>query len=117
MLRSLLTLTILAATPLRADPPMIEGATAERSGMGWRFEVTVRHADEGWGHYVDGWAILDETGKKIAYRKLHHPHVNEQPFTRSLPSVMVPDGTRKIYIQAFCSTGGKSEKFKVKLKP
>ena len=120
MLRlALLPLTILlCAGSLRADPPEVVSAHAEKSGMGWRIEVTLRHDDTGWDHYADGWEVLDEAGNRIGLRKLHHPHVNEQPFTRSLPSVMIPDGVRKIFIVAHCSKGdARSEPFAVELDP
>ncbi len=89
-----------------AGPPEILAIQASQSGMGWRFDVTLRHADTGWEHYADGWEILDADGNQLGYRKLHHPHVHEQPFTRSLSSVMLPDGTRTVYVRAKCSVAG-----------
>ena len=99
-------LLICSATTTLADAPEIVSVSAERSGMGWRIDVTIRHNDTGWDHYADGWEILDANGKRLGLRKLMHPHVDEQPFTRSLRSVMVPDGTEVIYIRARCSTDG-----------
>lgn len=99
-----------------ADPPEVVEVQAERSGMGWRIDVTLRHGDTGWDHYADGWEILDANGKRLGLRKLMHPHVEEQPFTRSLRSVMVPDGTSVVYIRARCSADGwHSEKIAVQL--
>ena len=46
----------------------------------YRFDVTLRHADEGWDHYADGWEIRDGDGVVLATRVLVHPHVDEQPF-------------------------------------
>jgi hypothetical protein len=85
--------------------------------MGWRFDVTIRHPDTGWDHYADGWEVLDSEGNRLGFRELMHPHVKEQPFTRSLKAVMVPDGTTTVYIRARCSKDGWSEdKVAVKLK-
>ena len=54
------------------------------SGENFRFSVTVEHADEGWDHYADRWEVVSEDGKTVyGTRVLAHPHVNEQPFTRS----------------------------------
>jgi hypothetical protein len=39
-------------------------------------------------------------------RDLAHPHGNDVPFTRSLSSVMIPDGTRKVLIRARCNRDG-----------
>ncbi|WP_375688049.1 hypothetical protein [Pseudooceanicola sp. LIPI14-2-Ac024] len=116
MIRALiLSLALLSPHALLADPPQIVAVKVRDSGMGWDISVTVQHNDTGWDHYASGWEVLDEAGNRLAYRKLHHPHVTEQPFTRSLHSVLLPDGTRKVYIVAHCSTGETSTPVKVKL--
>lgn len=86
--------------------PEIMGVRALQSGAAWRVEVTVLHPDTGWDHYVDGWEVLDKDGKRLGYRLLHHPHVNEQPFTRALDDLSLPDGTREIFVRAHCSVDG-----------
>ncbi len=104
------------ALPAMADSPLVEDVQMEKTGMGWRVSVTLSHADTGWDHFADSWRIEDAEGKVIAVRKLMHPHVEEQPFTRSLSSVMLPDGTREIYVRAHCSKGGwHDETTKVKI--
>jgi len=116
LLPPILLATILLATALRADPPRVLDAEAEKSGMGWRIEVTVEHKDTGWDDYANAWEVLDENGNQLALRELMHPHVNEQPFTRSLPLVMVPDGTRRVWIVAHASgDGAKSEAYALDL--
>jgi len=64
------------------------------------FNVTVRHADTGWDHYADQWEILTPDRKLIAKRVLYHPHVNEQPFTRSLSGVRIPPGIDRVIVRA-----------------
>jgi hypothetical protein len=87
--------------PAIAEEPVIEQVRVARDGQGlWRFDVTIRHPDTGWDHYADGWRILDMDGNELGMRVLLHPHVNEQPFTRSLGGVRIPDGTRQVQIQA-----------------
>ncbi|MCG7493821.1 hypothetical protein [Thalassobius sp. Cn5-15] len=100
-----------------ADAPEVLAVETQKSGMGWRFDVTIKHNDTGWDHYADAWEVLDQDGNRLGLRKLAHPHVEEQPFTRSLSSVMVPDGTRVVYVRASCSKGGwKSNTVAVELK-
>ncbi|MCA9394202.1 MAG: hypothetical protein KC900_08370 [Candidatus Omnitrophica bacterium] len=70
------------------------------------FWVTVRHADSGWDHYADRWEILAPDGEIIATRVLGHPHVNEQPFTRSLGGVIIPVGISDVRIRAHDSVHG-----------
>lgn len=104
-----LILTAFLATPVFADPPTIESVSASRSGDTWRFDVTIRHPDTGWDDYADGWRVLDMDGAELGMRVLHHPHVDEQPFTRSLSGVSIPEGTTQVQIQARDNVGGWSE--------
>ena len=79
---------LFLAFPSRAGEVEVVAAKARlvQSGAAsvWRFEVTLRHADAGWNHYSDSWEILAPDGKLLGRRVLLHPHVGEQPFTRSL---------------------------------
>lgn len=98
---------ILLAAPVRAGEADVVAAkvTPERGGR-YRFEVTVQHADEGWGHYADRWEVLDAEGHVLARRELRHPHVNEQPFTRALSEVELPKGTVRVRVRAHDSDHG-----------
>lgn len=97
--------TLMSSTAL-ADPPTVEEVRATQQGGAWRFDVTLSHPDTGWDHYADAWRILDMQGNQIAIRELAHPHVNEQPFTRSLSGVALPQGTTQVQIQARDTPGG-----------
>ena len=107
---------LIAAAPAFAEAPKVVKAVAHATGMGWNFDVTLAHPDTGWDHYADGWEIVDAEGQVFGTRILHHPHVEEQPFTRSLRQVMLPDGTREVFIRVKCSAHGwKDSGFKVSL--
>jgi hypothetical protein len=103
---ALLSPAALIASSAIADPPVIEKAVASVSANGWRFDVTLSHPDTGWEHYADGWRVLDMAGNELGLRVLVHPHVNEQPFTRSLGNVQIPSGTMQVQIQARCLVDG-----------
>lgn len=110
----------LALWPLLsvAESPEILDVKVTKTGMTWRMDVTIAHADTGWDHFADGWEVLDASGNRLGYRQLMHPHVEEQPFTRSLSSLVVPDGTREVFVRAHCSVKGWSEEWvRVKLDP
>jgi hypothetical protein len=66
----------------------------------YRFDVTVSHADEGWEHYADRWDIVAPDGKVLGTRVLYHPHVDEQPFTRSLDAVQIPPALNQVTVRA-----------------
>lgn len=64
-----------------------------------RFTATLKHNDEGWQHYANKFDIIVNK-KVIATRVLYHPHVNEQPFTRAISGVKIPNGTSTVTIRA-----------------
>lgn len=66
----------------------------------YKFDVTVLHKDTGWEHYANKWDVIDEKGEILGTRILHHPHVDEQPFTRSLSGVNIPKNIKKVVIRA-----------------
>jgi hypothetical protein len=95
------TLLLTASFSLSAGEAEIVTARAHPEGTGsYRFDVTLRHSDTGWDHYADGWEVLSPDGKVLGKRVLYHPHVDEQPFTRSLSEVKVPAGTDHVLIRA-----------------
>lgn len=65
-----------------------------------RFDVTVKHDDEGWKHYANRWEVLSPDGEILATRVLAHPHDNEQPFTRSLGNVKIPSDLVEVVVRA-----------------
>lgn len=70
------------------------------------FHVTVKHGDEGWDHYADRWEVADRNGNVIATRTLLHPHVNEQPFTRSLSKIRIDNNITQVLIRAHDNVHG-----------
>lgn len=66
----------------------------------YRFDVTLKHSDAGWDHYADKWQVVLPDGRVIGTRILAHPHVHEQPFTRSLSNVKIAADVKKVIIRA-----------------
>ena len=96
------TLALIISSNAFADDVRIKKASfhLEQDGI-WTVSVTLRHLDEGWKHYADEWRVVNaDNGKVLGARKLLHPHVNEQPFTRSLSNVPIPAEVRHVYIEA-----------------
>lgn len=104
-------LTILWSPPVAAGMADVIAAaiTPEaRSGGGSShgFSATIRHADTGWDHYADAFEILAPDGTVLGTRILAHPHENEQPFTRSLGGVVVPENVFQVIVRAHDSVHG-----------
>lgn len=81
------------------------GVEATAPGL-YRFDVTVRHPDTGWDHYADKWEVLAPDGRVLGTRILLHPHVEEQPFTRSLDRVRIPVDVRQVVVRAHDNVDG-----------
>lgn len=95
----------------------IVNVKAEKQKAGWLFNVTLKHADTGWEHYADAWRVVTKDGKELGTRTLFHPHVDEQPFTRSLRDVKIPSDASEVFVEAHDKVHGWSkQKFKVKIR-
>ncbi len=106
---------LLLGFPALADLPVVEDVVATRARDGWTFAVTLRHADEGWDHYADRWAVFAPDGRELGTRTLLHPHETEQPFTRSQSGIAIPDGTREAIVRGHDIMHGWGEGFAVAL--
>lgn len=86
----------------------VEFVRATQSADGtWRFDVTVRHPDTGWEDFADGWDVVLPNGTVIKpdpnspyTRLLLHPHVDEQPFTRSQSGIIIPEDVTQVTVRA-----------------
>lgn len=100
-------LALVASTgSLIADPAVVESVEMAKRGDGWTVHVTLSHGDTGWEYYADGWRVVLEDGTVLGTRELLHPHVNEQPFTRSLSGVVIPEGAAAVFIETSTNTDG-----------
>ena len=70
---------------------ILEAKLTQQSNNLWSLSVTLKHQDTGWDHYADNWRLVDANGIILGSRVLYHPHVNEQPFTRSLNGIQIPE--------------------------
>jgi len=109
-MRSVLALVLTVLIPLSLVTTVAVAGTADVVGVEvfklkkagdtvFRFKVTVRHGDEGWDHYADAWEVVGPNGTVLGRRVLLHPHVNEQPFTRSA-DITVPRSVTEVVVRA-----------------
>lgn len=94
------------STPAAADPAEVVDAEFRNSANGLTASVTIRHGDTGWDDYADGWRVETAEGQVLGTRVLLHPHVEEQPFTRSLPGVEIPPDTLEVFVRTRTSVTG-----------
>ncbi|HAK46014.1 MAG TPA: hypothetical protein DCO79_08875 [Spirochaeta sp.] len=80
---------------------------AIKNPEGWRFDVSLLHEDTGWNHYANLWIVVDaDTEEEYGRRILAHPHVNEQPFTRSQSGIGIPESVEAVIVKAACNIHG-----------
>jgi hypothetical protein len=112
MLKTLSAVLALIGAPVLADIPVIKNINATQTNGLWDFDVTLQHTDIGWDDYADAWRILGPNGEELGLRKLSHPHVEEQPLTRSLSGIRIPNGMTEIDFQVHDTVNGWSPETK-----
>jgi hypothetical protein len=97
----LLFLCIILPSSLPAGEADVIRVDVSKSGDNlYHFDVTVSHSDEGWDHYADKWEVIGPDGSVLGTRTLYHPHVDEQPFMRSLSGLKIPQDVTAVTVRA-----------------
>jgi hypothetical protein len=105
------SLFIITTAAYAGEADVIKVDVKRTGGDTYFFKVTVRHEDEGWDHYANKWYVVAPDGTILGTRTLYHPHVDEQPFTRSLSDVKISESITEVTIRAHDSVheyGGKT---------
>lgn len=106
----ILLLLLWNSSSSAGEADIVDVKTSKNSDNSYSFTVTVLHKDTGWNHYANKWDIIDQQGTVLATRILHHPHVEEQPFSRSLSGVTIPANIKTVTVRGHDSVheyGGK----------
>lgn len=101
----LLANSFFLTTTLAGEADVVDGTITALGGGRYQINATVAHADTGWDHYANRWDVLAPDGTLLGTRELAHPHVNEQPFTRSV-TLSIPEGVTTITLRANDSVHG-----------
>ncbi|MFK8066647.1 MAG: hypothetical protein AB8D52_00205 [Gammaproteobacteria bacterium] len=116
MRRSYLYLLLIIVTSLPAGEADVLDVVIKHSFDDvYEFNVSVKHDDQGWDHYANGWEVLTPGGETIDVRVLHHPHKNEQPFTRSM-YIKIPQDISEVTVRAHDNVheyGGQEKTLKI----
>lgn len=79
-------------------PDVLE-ADASALGDTYSFDVKISSPYDSPDRYADAFRVVGDDGVVYGVRELTHDHANEQPFTRSLTGVALPDHVRQVTIE------------------
>ncbi len=109
-------LVFISNVCIASDVKILNVKAEKTPAQKFNISVTLEHDDEGWEHYSNAWRIYSPEGELIGERVLHHPHVDEQPFTRTLLGLSIPAELSEVIVVAVCSKTGESKNsYKLKL--
>ena len=111
--------SIVGSEPVSSQAPATTVPAADADGCadvvavvvtpdasGYTFSVTVSSTETGWDKYADAWVVKTQAGSVLGERVLTHPHVEEQPFTRSQSGIVIPTGVEEVVVAAHDSVLG-----------
>ncbi len=80
-------------------PDVLAAVATQADDGSWSFDVTLSSPYDTPQRYADAWRVLDPEGNELGVRVLVHDHASEQPFTRSLSRVDIPDSVTMVTIE------------------
>lgn len=79
-------------------PDVVE-AELTASGATWSVAATVSSPYDSPERYADAFRVLAPDGTELGVRELLHDHAGEQPFTRSLDDLDIPDDVDEVTVE------------------
>lgn len=80
--------------------PDVVDVSVSRDAGSYDFDVTVSSPYDSPKRHADAWRVVGDDGQVYGVRELTHDHANEQPFTRSLSGVDIPESVDTVTVQA-----------------
>lgn len=80
--------------------PDVADVAVDRGENGYTFAVTVSSPYDTPERYADAFRVIGDNGQVYGVRELTHDHANEQPFTRTLGAVEIPDSVARVMVEA-----------------
>lgn len=96
---SSLFLSFAHAGNAQTFPDVIEVTIEESGANRFDFSVTLSSPYDSPERYADAFRVMDENGTVFGVRELLHHHAHEQPFTRGLYGITIPDEVRRVIVQ------------------
>lgn len=69
------------------------------SGESYTFNVTLSSPYDSASRYADAFRVMSADGDVYGVRELLHDHAYEQPFTRALRQVFIPENVTEVIVQ------------------
>ncbi len=86
--------------------PEVIAVTPTPGPAGVTFDVTISSPYDSPQRYADAFRVRSPSGEVYGVRELAHDHAAEQPFTRSLPNVALPEVVTEVVVEARDSRNG-----------
>lgn len=80
-------------------PEIVKATVVARSDTLFDVQVTVSSAYDTPERYADGWRVLTPDGTVLGSHTLLHHHGAEQPFTRLMSGLTIPEGVRTVVVE------------------
>lgn len=80
-------------------PDVVDVEVNRTSDGTYRFDVTLSSPYDTPERYADAWRVKGPDGEVYGIRELLHDHASEQPFTRSLDGVEIPEDVETVTVQ------------------
>jgi len=98
---ALASLGAIAAGPsTQKFPDVLSVKVTPRSANVFDFDVTVSSPYDTQERYADAIRVVAKPSVVLGERILFHDHADEQPFTRDVYGVKIPQGIRVVVVQA-----------------
>ncbi|TCS43676.1 hypothetical protein [Reinekea marinisedimentorum] len=98
----ILATLLLTASPVFAAeqqyPDVIEVVIIP-TGTSYTFNVTLSSPYDSASRYADAFRVMSANGEVYGVRELLHDHAYEQPFTRALRQVEIPQGVAEVIVE------------------
>lgn len=81
-------------------PDVVDVKVHARGDNRFDFDATVSSPYDTPQRYADAYRVMGKGGVVYGERTLFHDHADEQPFTRDLYGVTIPQGIKAVVVQA-----------------
>jgi hypothetical protein len=95
-----LALAQMADATNQKYPDVVDVKVHARGDNRFDFDTTISSPYDTPQRYADAYRVMGKRGVVYGERTLFHDHADEQPFTRDLYGVTIPQGIKAVVVQA-----------------